>query len=331
MVRATVAVWLFGGCRVDEIRRLELDCAWDEGTDDATGEPFTICLLHIPQNKTSRPFNKPVGPVVGQLIGAWKLIRPPQPDLIDRKTGQKRQHLFCHRGQFVGKDYLNKNILPALCRKSGVPQTDSRRALTSHRARATIATQLLNAREPLTLNDLQQWLGHKHPASTRYYATILQRTLTAAYKKAAYFARNVRTIQVLIDRESILTGAAAGGGQPWKLRPRRRLLLLRLLRQVPHRLACARCPFYVPKQSTRGQLLAVQDGIDQMLERLDLTNDEREALEATAKQSPRSPSGSRTLLPLPARHPGKSELPTPSSPLTHMNTIAPDKGDQETH
>ncbi|WP_051854740.1 hypothetical protein [Streptomyces sp. NRRL B-1347] len=133
-----VAVWLFGGSRVDEFRRLELDCvAWDEGTDDTSGELFTICLLHIPQNKTSRPFNKPVDPVVGQLIDAGKLIRPPQPDLADRETGEKRQHLFCHRGH---KGYLNHNILPALCRKFGVPQTDSRGALTRHRARATIAT-----------------------------------------------------------------------------------------------------------------------------------------------------------------------------------------------
>ncbi|MEV5047950.1 tyrosine-type recombinase/integrase [Streptomyces griseoincarnatus] len=281
MVRAMVAVWLFGGCRVDEIRRLELDCVtWDEGTDDTSGEPFTICLLHIPQNKTSRPFNKPVDPVVGQLIDAWKLVRPPQPDLADRKTGEKRQHLFCHRGQLVGKDYLNHNILPALCRKSGVPQTDSRGALTSHRARATIATQLLNAREPLTLNDLQQWLGHKHPSSTRYYAAILQRTLTAAYKKADYFARNVRTIQVLIDRESILTGAAAGGEQPWKYYDLGEgYCSYDFFAKCPHRLACARCPFYVPKQSSQGQLLAVKDGIDQMLERLDLTDDEREALE----------------------------------------------------
>ncbi|WP_247704226.1 tyrosine-type recombinase/integrase [Streptomyces sp. RK76] len=281
MVRAMVGVWLFGGCRVDEIRRLELDCiTWDEGTDDTTGEPFTICLLHIPQNKTSRPFTKPVDPVVGQLIDAWKIIRPPQPDLIDRKTGQKRQHLFCHRGQLVGKEYLNHNILPALCRKAGVPQTDSRGALTSHRARATIATQLLNAREPLTLNDLQQWLGHKHPASTRYYAAILQRTLTAAYKKADYFARNVRTIQVLIDRESILTGAAAGGEQPWKYYDLGEgYCSYDFFAKCPHRLACARCPFYVPKQSSRGQLLSVRDGIDQMLEQLDLTDTEREALE----------------------------------------------------
>src|SRR5262249_24557490 len=41
-------------------------------------------------------------------------------------------------------------------------------------------------------------------------------TLTAAYRKADYFARNVRTIQVLIERDAILTGAAAAGGQQWK-------------------------------------------------------------------------------------------------------------------
>ncbi|MFJ1561402.1 hypothetical protein [Streptomyces mirabilis] len=49
--------------------------------------------------------------------------------------------------------------------------------------------------------------------------------------------------------------------------------------KCPHRLACARCPFYVPKTSSRGQLLAVKDGIDEMLEQLNLTDDEREALE----------------------------------------------------
>jgi hypothetical protein len=238
LVRAMVAVWLFGGCRVDEIRRLELDCiTWDEGTDDTSGEPFTICLLHIPQNKTSRPFNKPVDPVVGQLIDAWKLVRPPQPDLADRKTGQKRQHLFCHRGQLGGKDYLNHNILPALCRKSGVPQADSRGALTSHRARATIATQLLNAREPLTLNDLQQWLDHKHPASTRYYAAILQRTLTAAYKKADYFCPQ-RPHHPGPRRPRVHPHRRRRRGRTALevLRPRRRVLQLRLLRQVspPH-------------------------------------------------------------------------------------------------
>ncbi|MER7720711.1 tyrosine-type recombinase/integrase [Streptomyces flaveolus] len=281
MVRAMVGVWLFAGCRMDELRRLDLDCiTWDEGTDERTGETYPICLLHIPQNKTSRPFAKPVDPLVGELIDAWKLVRSPQPDLADRKTGLPRQHLFCHRGQLVGNAYLNDNIIPALCQKAGIPAEDSRGALTSHRARSTIATQLLNARDPLTLGDLQQWLGHKHPASTRYYAKILQRTLTAAYRKADYFARNIRTIEGLIDRDSILTGAAASGEQPWKYYDLGDgYCSYDFFAKCPHRMACARCPFYVPKESTKGQLLAVKDGINKMLEQVDLTDEEREALE----------------------------------------------------
>jgi hypothetical protein len=56
MIRAMVGVWLFGGCRVDEIRRFELDCiTYDQGTDDATGEPHPICLLHVPPNKANGP------------------------------------------------------------------------------------------------------------------------------------------------------------------------------------------------------------------------------------------------------------------------------------
>lgn len=89
MLRALVGVWLFGGCRIDEIHRLELDCIiWDNGTDPDTGDQFTSCLLRVPANKTSGPFTKPVDPVVGQLIDAWKLVRPAQPDLPDRKTRQ---------------------------------------------------------------------------------------------------------------------------------------------------------------------------------------------------------------------------------------------------
>jgi hypothetical protein len=79
-----------------------------------------------------------------------------------------------------------------------------------------------------------------------------------AYKRADYFARNVRTIKVAIDRESILTGAAAGG-VPWKysdlgdgyctddffakMPPPARLRPLSLL---------------PPKNSTKGLLLAVK-------------------------------------------------------------------------
>jgi integrase len=281
MVRALVGVWLFAGCRIDEIRRLDADCIQrDEGRDEKTGKTFPICLLRVPQNKTSRPFTKPVDPIVGQLIDAWRHVRPPQPKIVDRKTGEHREFLFCVRGAQIGRAYLNDHVLPALCRKAGIPETDSRGALTSHRARSTIATQLLNAPDPLSIADLKEWLGHKHFSSTRHYAAILQRRLTAAYHKADYFARNVRTIQVLIDRESILSGAATSGEQPWKYYDLGDgYCTYDFFAKCQHRLACARCPFYLPKQSSAGQLLAVKDGVDQMLERLTLTDDERAALE----------------------------------------------------
>ena len=108
---------------------------------------------------------------------------------MDRKTGEHHEFLFCVRGAQIGKAYLNDTVLPALCRKAGIPESDSRGALTSHRARSTIATQLLNAPDQLSFVDPKEWLGHKHFSSIRHYAAILQRRLTAAYHKADYFAR----------------------------------------------------------------------------------------------------------------------------------------------
>jgi hypothetical protein len=61
MIRCLVGVWLFAGLRIDEIRRLELDCViWDQGHDEHTGETYQVCLLRVPVNKTSGPFTKPV-------------------------------------------------------------------------------------------------------------------------------------------------------------------------------------------------------------------------------------------------------------------------------
>ena len=50
--------------------------------------------------------------------------------------------------------------IPVLCRKAGVPAADVRGNIDSHRARSTIATQLDNAKEPMTLFELQASLGH---------------------------------------------------------------------------------------------------------------------------------------------------------------------------
>ena len=67
----------------------------------------------------------------------------------------------------------------------------------------------------MTLFELQAWLGHRSPQSTQYYARIMPTTLAKAYGDAGYFGRNVRTIEVLLDRAAVQTSAVADG-TPWQ-------------------------------------------------------------------------------------------------------------------
>jgi hypothetical protein len=102
-----------------------------------------------------------------------------------------------------------------LCRKAGVPGSDVRGHITSHRARSTIATQLYNAKEPMLLLALKEWLGHRRLESTQWYAAVSSDKLTQAYVDARYFERNVAVVQVLLDCAAIESGAA-GKGEPYK-------------------------------------------------------------------------------------------------------------------
>ncbi len=44
-------------------------------------------------------------------------------------------------------------------------------------------------------------------------------------------------------------------------------------------MACARCDFYLPKESSEAQLLEAKDGLQRMLVQIPLTDDERAAVE----------------------------------------------------
>jgi hypothetical protein len=126
-----------------------------------------------------------------------------------------------------------------------------RGAITSHRARSTIASQLYNAKEPMTLFELQAWLGHRSPQSTQFYAKISAQTLSRAYADAGYFSRNVRAIEVLIDRDAVASGAAASG-EPWQHYDLGHGYCgYTFFEQCQHRMACARCDFYTPKTRRR--------------------------------------------------------------------------------
>jgi len=291
LVRALALVWLFAGLRSDEIARLRLGCIRWQGTEGCGAERAqerrtqadAICLLDVPAHKTGAAFTKPVDPLVGQAIAAWEALRPAQPPLLDRRTGEHVPLLFCYRAQRVAKAYLNQGLIPALCRKAGVPVQDARGRITSHRARATIASQLYNAKEPMTLFELQAWLGHRSPETTQYYARITPTTLAKAYTDAGYFARNVRTIAVLIDRDAVAQGAAAQG-TPWQYFDLGHgYCTYSFFEQCPHRMACARCDFYLPKGSTKAQLLEAKEHLQRMLAAIPLTEDERAAVEEGAQ------------------------------------------------
>ena len=333
LIRAVTLSWLFSGLRSDELSRLRVGCVrWQHDgaaiAADARDVPVTeaVCLINVPVHKTGTAFTKPVDPLLGQAIEAWRAVRPAQPAMIDRKTSEHVNMLFAVRGQPVARSYINHTIIPALCAKAGVPASDARGRITSHRARATIASQLYNAKEPMTLFELQAWLGHRTPNTTQHYAKITPKTLSKAYTEAGYFARNVRTIEVLLDRDAVASGTAATG-QPWQHYDLGHgLCSYTFFEHCQHRMACARCDFYTPKGSTQAQLLEAKDNLQRMLAEIPLTDDEQAAVnddrEALAKLLNRltdtpTPAGptprqigsppTATLLPIISVRHGKSE------------------------
>jgi integrase len=272
-VRAVALVWLFAGLRSDEVSRLRVGCVrWQQPTGDSASPP--ICLLDIPVNKTGADFTKPVEPQVGQAIEAWEAVRPTQPPYTDRKTSERVDVLFMYRARPMRRAVLNESVIPMLCRKAGVPTHDVRGAITSHRARATIASQLFNSREPMSLFELQAWLGHGSPASTQHYVAITPTKLAKAYSDAGYFERNVRAIQVLIDQDSMKQSAAEG--EPWRYYDLGHgLCAYEFFDQCAHRMACARCDFYRPRPSSVVQLIEAKKNILRFLQEIPLTDEER--------------------------------------------------------
>ncbi len=282
MVRAIAVVWCFAALRSDEIVRLRLGCIRWQHEDvmvPETGELLpkdAVCFLDIPVNKTTTSYTKPVHSLVGKRINEWERLRPrEQPQHVDAKTGEAVQFLFSYRGTRISKGYLNRCLIPHLCRKANIPLEDSRGAITSHRARATIASMLYNAKEPLDILQLRDYLGHKHLASTQSYLKVDPTKLASQVTKAGYLEQNLATIEVLLDQEAVRSGAAARG-EPWKYYDLGHGYCLNdFWAECKHRMACARCPFYRPKASLSDQLLEGQANLLRMLEFVQLTEEEK--------------------------------------------------------
>lgn len=196
MMRALVIVWLFGGMRGDEIRRLRLGCIrWQQDYSQSKQSPEnTLCLLQVPVGKTSPEFVKPVDRVVGEAIEAWERVRTDTPRIQDDKTSERVSLLFAHRTRAIGRQFINNVMIPMLCRKAGIPKRDARGDITGHRARSTIATQLSSF---MTLLELMEWLGHAKPETTLYYVQTSVSKIATALKNSNFLERNVRTAGII--------------------------------------------------------------------------------------------------------------------------------------
>jgi hypothetical protein len=229
-------------------------------------------------NKTSQAFTKPVDEIVGELVRAWEAERPQQPSAIDEKTGELVHFLFAFRSKQISGNYINETLIPILCKKAGIPEKDARGKITSHRARSTIASQLFNAKEPMSLFELQRWLGHKWANSTQHYLDVTPTKLAQSFRKAGYFARNVRAIEVLIDHEIVMRGTAAR--EPWKFYDLGHgYCAYDFFDQCPHRMACAKCSFYLPKGSSHALLLEGRANLLRMRQEIPLNEAEVAAVE----------------------------------------------------
>jgi len=282
MVRALAIVWCFAALRGDEIRRLRVGCIrwqYEDVMIPETGEILpkdAVCFLDIPVNKTSTAYTKPVHPLVGQRIAEWEQVRPKgQPEKLDKKTSETVPFLFSFRSARISPTYINESLIPLLGAKAGIPIQDSRGKITSHRARATIASMLYNAKNPLNIFQLQKYLGHKVLSSTQHYAQVDPTKLASDVAKANYFEQNLATIEVLLDQEAIMNGQASRG-EVWKYYDLGHGFCTNpFWASCAHRMACARCPFYRPKTATTEQLVEGKANLVRMLEFVSLTEDEK--------------------------------------------------------
>jgi hypothetical protein len=90
---------------------------------------------------------------------------------------------------------------------------------------------------------------------------------------------NVRTIEVIVDREAAASGAAAAE-EPWQHYDLGNgYCTYTFFEQCPHRMAGARCDFYTPKGSTKSQRLEAKDNFQRVLASIPLTDDEHAAVD----------------------------------------------------
>ncbi len=284
--KAAALLWVTSARRPNEITRLQVGCIrrdWDPTMLDEHGIPLPgqeaqLCYLHIPSNKTKGPYWVPIPRYAADAVAIWEGERPAkQPKYIDSKDNSLVDFLFSFKNKKMGTSFLNATLIPALCRRAGVPEEDARGSITGHRARSTIATML--RRNGLSLEDISAFLGHAKPDMVRAYARTDQFRFGRDINRANDL---MRIVEGIIDTRAAKAGkpnvffflGRGGDGQP-------RFCGNPAWEKCAHRLACLKCPMYVgANQATRlAERLEARDEIFKFQTKVEMTPQERAAAE----------------------------------------------------
>jgi hypothetical protein len=115
--------------------------------------------------------------------------------------------------------------------------------------------------------------GHRSPNSTLQYLKSSPTRLAKLFARAEYFERNLRSIDVLVPR------GQTAHAEPWRYDLGHGYCRYEFFAKCPHRLACARCDYYEPKDSEEVLILEAEGNLVRLRQDLLLTDEEREAID----------------------------------------------------
>ncbi len=201
--KAALLLVRWSGARRDEIRRLTIDCL-DTYSD---GHP----RLRIPVGKGHSEPIIPLHPEAAEALGYVVDLARSQKAIArrDQSVGQDVHHVFVRRGKILSATTLFDKPLRDICFRLGLVTADNLPAVSAHRFRHTVGTQL--AEGGARIQTIMAVLGHRSANMAMVYARISDPEVRRQYEKA--IASGQRIAGPAAD--AILNGTLDGEAVHW--------------------------------------------------------------------------------------------------------------------
>jgi site-specific recombinase XerD len=173
--RTALLLVRWSGARKGEIRRLTLDCL------DAYPDGYPRLRIPVGKTYTERmiPLHPQAAEALRELIELAKAAAPAA--RFDTWAQQPVRWVFMHRGQPMGKRYLFDEPLEIACHAAGLLDARGRPAVSAHRFRHTVGTQL--AEGGAQIQTIMAILGHRSASTSATYSHISDPVLREQYEK----------------------------------------------------------------------------------------------------------------------------------------------------